>query len=351
MANFLKRYKLTIGNNQEVVDKMVPVQTDIPNLIPTTGPVNAPKIGWWLQTLVDAHFVTAPEPIINQTSVNVLTVPAGTKARRFTEIQMEAEISYKTSQSSSTDQDSTLKLYNISDENQAFIKANYFVFLEAGYQTDKDIPLIFSGQILKVTTEKQGPDMVTTLLCKDNSLPTGNVLMCISYNKGMSYIEIIRDMLARLANVGVPTGHFITTGPLANDPIIRKCQSGYVTEGKLVQDLITLCASINYRAYFSLGKIYVEPAFTESRVYIVELAASQIKSARPEDDSSNQTLKSKDPTGLMIKTFLDGRITSDKYLKVKDGKWKGEYKITEVKHILNYEGESWDTEITCIKKV
>ncbi len=349
MANFLKRYKLTIGNNEQVIEQMgPPAPIEVPNLFPTAGPIKTPNIGWFLHTLVGSLSGNTPAPPPT-TSMNVLTVPAGTHARVFSEVQFEAEITYKTGQSSSSDQDATIKLYNLSPESQAFIKKNYFVFLEAGYATDKDIPLIFCGQILKVSTEKEGANVITKLLCQDNGVPAGNVRMCIWYDRGTTYIDIIRDMLDRLAKAGIPTGHFITTGVLAADPIIAKCDSGYSTEGKLVQDLIKLCASINYKAYFSLGKMYVEPAFGTERIFVVELDEDQIKSIRPEDDASNETLNSKTPEGLRLTAFLDGRISSEKLLKITKGKYMGHYKISEVKHVLNYEGDAWDTESTCTK--
>lgn len=352
MSNYLKRYRLTIGNNEEVIEKITPQQSEsiIPNLIPTTGPVKTPRIGWFLQTIVDAEYGGTPEATTGTNSTNVLTIPAGVNAREFTQVQFEAEISYKTGQSNSSDQDATIKLYNLSKESQAFIKKNYFVFLEAGYQSDKDIPLIFTGTILKVSTEKSGPDVITKILCQDNGVPAGNIRMCIWWDRGVTYLQIIRDMLDKLASAGIPTGHFITTGVLAADPIIKKCESGYSTEGKLIQDLITLCSSINYKAYFSLGKMYVEPAFGGERVFLVELSPDQIKgTVRPEDDASNETLNSKTPEGLKITAFLDGRISTDKFLKVTDGTHKGQYKINEVKHLLSYEGDTWDTEISCSK--
>lgn len=349
MTNFIKKYRLIIGNNEEVIEQMGPPRpSDAPNIIQTTGPIKTPAIGWYLHTLLNAQFAGTPQPAPDS-SLNVLTIPAGKNAREFTEVQFEAEISYKTGQSNSSEQDATIKLYNLSKDNQTFIKKNYFVFLEAGYATDKDIPLIFCGQILKVSTEKSGPDVITKLLCLDCGIPAGNIRMCLWYDRGTAYIDIIRDMLDRLAKAGIPTGHFITTSVLAADPILKKCESGYASEGKLVQDLIKLCSAINYKAYFSLGKMYVEPAFGGERIFVVELNTDQIKSIRPEDDGSNETLNSKTPEGLRVTAFLDGRISSEKLLKITEGKYVGHYKISEAKHILNYEGETWDTEVLCNK--
>ena len=52
-------------------------------------------------------------------------------------------------------------------------------------------------------------------------------------------------------------------------------------------------------------------------------------------------------TGVKIVTFLDGRLDTDKRVKVLDGEYQGTYKVITKAHELDYEGEAWSTTLTC----
>lgn len=60
----------------------------------------------------------------------------------------------------------SMKVYNLSVSNRNKIKEEFTkIFLYAGYEGN--VPLIFSGDIVNVTHEKQGPDWITNLFCGD----------------------------------------------------------------------------------------------------------------------------------------------------------------------------------------
>ena len=325
---FLRKYSLTISNNTEVIEKIKQEPIISPVFVGGVSPKRA---------------TTNPE--------DVLTVAAGTNNREYTDLHFEAEIEYGSKKKKNATQDATIKIYNLSEDSQKFIKKHYFVFLKAGYSEDKELPLIFSGQIIKVSTEKSGNDVITKLLCQDNGIPSGNIRECLSYARGMTYLDIIQDMLNRLANKGIPTGHFIFNPPFRNDKIIRKVESGYVSFGYLVKEIMELCEAIDYRAYILLGKIYVEPISLPETVGVVEISEDDIKgSIRPEDDGSSKKLGSTEQTsGIKVDLFLNGNISPERFVKVLEGPYAGTYKVTEVKHRLSFEGNSWDTEISCTK--
>jgi len=59
-----------------------------------------------------------------------------------------------------------IQIYNLNKTSRNTIKEEFTkIFLYAGYEGNA--PLIFSGNIINVTHEKQGPDWITTLFCGD----------------------------------------------------------------------------------------------------------------------------------------------------------------------------------------
>lgn len=86
--------------------------------------------------------------------------------------QMDAEIKYETPKVASTkSQVSKFKFYNIGEELRDFISKNDVVILKAGYETDSELPLAFTGTVQKVSTERVGADLVTTIIAVDGGNP------------------------------------------------------------------------------------------------------------------------------------------------------------------------------------
>lgn len=272
--------------------------------------------------------------------------------REWSELQMEADIEYTSEKTSSSTQTTTVKLYNLSLESIIFITVNATVELRAGYVTDKALPLVFSGQIISVTTDKVGLDNITTMVCQDSALVTKNVNKTLSFQPGVKYNEIIDEMVYALRNSGMVVGQYERAAKSAAK-FFSVCTGGYSVEGNLMDNLVAVCNQVEYRAYILLGKLYIEPRFRPLRVATVVVSSTDIKGkvSVDEDTSSKSVKQDNNKTGVTLTTPLNGGLDTRRTLTLTDTRFSGSYKITSVKHKLSYEGSAWDTTVVGKKEV
>jgi hypothetical protein len=367
---FDRRYELVIGSPEYTYSIYIPES----NVSPSSANLDAPSI----LLGESANRVSTP---LRKGYLDYRTVPLGAKRIEIQDLHMEAEIKYGTQKTSSSTQPATVKLYNASPDTYNFIKSDGLIFLKAGYsedvpfmevnkeqdtrvkrKKDTDLPLLFTGKIDRVYTEKDGKDTITYITCKDLGHAIKSIKISKSYTKNTLYKDIIQDLLDIAASRGVPTGFFVTDTNNADlqtqlraNSVLGVTTSGVSIEGNLIEELSELCSNIGYIAYIAAGKIYVEPSSSPSRIETIFLGPDNIKGfVRPEEDSSGVTSKASDKvSGVRVNTFLNAGITLNKLVKIETGDYAGFYKISSIKHILSYEGSAenaWDTEITATRQ-
>lgn len=310
------------------------------------------------------------------------------------DLNFDANITYSSSSDSSGSQVSTFKVYNLSKESLKTIKKNASVILEAGYLSEKSLPMLFTGLIESIDTQRVGENQVTSFSCKDSGLPLRGVRASISFVRETTYKTIILTLMDRLARKGVPKGEFLessTYTPLTHTQILDSINppstlelqeredslqsdaikygvpvdyfkyptpsldtpllNGYSVEGNIFEELKRVCKAIGFRAYVVLGKLYVEPIDEPIGKARFTLKEDQIRGGikRQTNSSSKGQNSSEGKEGIIVETFLNGRITANKILSITHGgDFKGDYKITSVTHKLNFEGSNWITICKCI---
>ena len=308
-------------------------------------------------------------------------------------LHFEADITYRSSSDSSGSQVSTLKIYNLSKQKIKKIKRDALVILDAGYVSEKVLPMVFTGSVVDIDTQRVGENQVTTLTCKDVSAPLKGVRASITFTRNTTYRTIIETLIDRMARKGVPKGRFIegsshtprthqqimdAINPPSEEELDRRVGeaqidsvnygvpvdyfknpfptldtpllNGYNVEGNVFEELKQICQRIDFRAYIVLGKLYVEPIHEPKRQGHVSVNEDQVRGGiKKQGDSSSKSLKSSEgKTGIIVETFLNARITANKILTVTYGEFKGDYKIMSVRHRLSFEGNDWVTVCKCI---
>lgn len=260
-----------------------------------------------------------------------------------------------------------LKIYNLSDETRAIIEnENNYVLLEAGYAQDEELKLIFSGQVLKSNTEKQGQDLVTTLQCIDGFTPSNGIRVSKNYHKKTvvsgterytTYEDILLDLVSIFADNGIPTG-FLELKPIQDPrqvfvqiaaPSEVKLLRGYSAVGFLRQIMDNVCNSLGYVWYITNGRLFCHPKGYTKMVELYEFNTDQLLSIRRTGDQTVSTSTGKGDVGVKIVTFLDGRLDVDKMIRVTNGQYQGDYKVLSKSHSLDYRNGGWTTTIECKK--
>jgi|26BtaG_2_1085354.scaffolds.fasta_scaffold02386_6 hypothetical protein len=271
------------------------------------------------------------------------TVPSG--AITLTDLQIEASIDYNIAPAGKNSQPAVIKVFNLSDTTINFITAESSVILRAGYQKDEALPAIYTGQVVKVSTERVGPDYVTTLVCSDGANILKNAKYFKTYPKNTTYENILSDLISQFVSKGIVQGDFTV-----NERTSKAITRALVREGSLSASLSAVCNEIDYGWYITLGKLNVHPKEQNGLIESVDIIETNVKGviSQNDDKSSTSTFsKASKPQGIKLTTFLNGNITTNTTLKVKFGDYQGDYKIQSVSHKLNFRGDAWDTEIEC----
>jgi len=278
----------------------------------------------------------------------------------ITDLQMIADVS---SNSNTGNQAACIiKVYNLSDETRAILEnENNNVILEAGYAQDEELKLIFSGQIFSYTTDKNGQDMITTIKCKDGFTPNNGIRISKYYskttgNRPTTYEDVLTDLVKVFATNGIPTG-FLELGDITSDrqtyvqlrsPRETILGRGYSTVGFLRQAMDNVCNSLGYVWYITNGRLFCHPKGYTQMVELYEFGTDQLLSIRRTGDQTVTTSTGKGDSGVKIITFLDGRLDTDKMIRITDGKFQGDYKILTKAHSLDYRHGAWTTTVDCL---
>jgi len=278
--------------------------------------------------------------------VDYCTAPS--EALTFTELQMEAVIKYNTV--SSGKQTATIKILNLSEQSRLFITADTSVILKAGYLKDELLPIVYVGQVISVETNLVGMDLVTTLVCSEAANILKNTTHIKTYDKGGTYLSIIEDLLKQFAGRGIPEG--VDREWRQNERATKVFTKSISVKGNLSKTLVRICKNINFGWFISLGKITVRPIESGSFQDTIKIVPANVKGRikQSDDKSTLGTFSSKTTqSGIKLSTYLNGNISTNTLLEVTFGDFQGTYRISSVTHRLNFRGDLWDTEVSCLR--
>lgn len=273
-------------------------------------------------------------------------------AVEITDLQLEALVNSSSKSSGSELNNAEITIVGLDEETISLITgANRNVILKAGYEGDKELPIIFNGQTVSVTTKREGNEVRTTLVCKDGYTPSGTIRVGLSYNN-ITY----GDLFDKLADIWKKNGINSTNKTIIKDEISPPfkvpprdilIKNGWSYQGYLRQAMDDVCKSLNYEWFILNSVLYIQPRNFKNIISIAELDNSQIKSLRDQQENTRVSSTNVESTGIAVSTFLDGRFNLASKLKILEGSKKGTYAITQVSHKLNYRGANWDTQLTC----
>lgn len=351
---FDRKYKLTIGKPKTVTYTVSPQKPLDESFT---------QVGW--QSGDDWRTTTAKDALL------------------ITDLQITASIKNTSNNSSASGGSTVIEVYNLSSSSRELIeRTNNYIILEAGYAEDEELVMIFSGQVETCYTDRKGQDLITTLTCKEGYSPNNSVRFSKTFNKGLTYADILYSLAGAYADNGIPTGEIIDDwGEDANvnrtnildpnnnkviaaradpqdyvqlpvmlaKPANTKLINGYSAIGYLHQVLENVCKQIGYVSYITNGRLFIHPKGFTRTIEEFEFSEKQMKSIRRMESKTTGSSLGSGLDGIKITTFLDGRLDIDKRIKILDGVYAGSYKIITKSHNLDYQMGAWDTVISCKK--
>jgi len=273
-------------------------------------------------------------------------------AVEITELDINATISSKAGGKNSS---SVIKIYNLSEDTRNIVeRVNNYVILEAGYASDEELKVVFTGQVSEFFTENVGEDLVTTLQCKDGYIPNNTLRVDKFFPAGVTADTIFKYIIDQYKKVGVPLGFYSGFSdkkerveyvqlPMPQDTTFYM---GYTLTGYLWDELKDLTKSLGYVCYITNGRLFIHPKGFTRAVEQFEVDHSQIYSIKKSGKANNNTTGKSD-TGVNISLPLDARMDVDKQIKVIGGDFEGVYKIMERSFNISIFDGNFDTNLVC----
>lgn len=258
--------------------------------------------------------------------------------------QMQAQVSYKIATSSAnTPNLGKFTFYNLPTNTLAEIAVNKVVILQAGYDSQKTLPLIFSGTVESFKTERKGADMVTEIIAKEGGNVVNTVRVQVAYPRGTTYDLIFLDLMQKFADNGIPTGSFVDT-----DRARQVLESPLRYNDKLSTILTTVCDNFDYVWFIVKGRLFIQPKDLDRPTEFVILDPSQvIGNISSANDANGKGVADKNVPnkGVKYETYLNGEVSLNTYTRLPEGDFKGDYKTSEITYTLNWKNGPWKNTI------
>jgi hypothetical protein len=225
-----------------------------------------------------------------------------------------------------------IKVWNLSPANRLRLEALGKIpcYIEAGYLGQTSV--IFLGDLRRAFTERDGPDLITTIESGDGEEATQTARVNVSIAPGTTNSAIFRAVLGAFG---------ILEGNLASVPVDAQRQlmaRGGVVSGSASQVLTRLALGIGVRWSIQSGMAQFTLGAQPIQGTAVFLSADTGLIGTPSIDSKG-VLTAK---ALMIPDIFPGRLL---VLQSTTPRLSGNYRVTKTQHTGDTSGDDWYVEV------
>lgn len=261
----------------------------------------------------------------------------------------------------------TLRVWNTAPETRALIETiGNVLILKAGYKEDIGAATIFSGNVTRALTVREGPDWITELELRDGFLEFRDAKVSMSFSAGATTKQVIQDISKKFS---------LPVRPLPTDVASKQYKGGFAFVGRVRDAMDKACdhmglewsiqnreiqiikkgGTIKQKAYvLSAGTGLIGSPTQESKTMTEKAAAKEgITAKQPgvrkttERDKDGEVQEMLQVLGYKVKTLLQPLIEPGGYVQVKSRGIDGEFfRVEELTHAGDTHGNEWHTELT-----
>lgn len=269
----------------------------------------------------------------------------------ITDLSFNARISGNKSSGSQSPLSLTLRGFD--DQTLTYINKNSVIILKAGFENTQESTL-FVGQVVTrgVNYESDIPEV--TITASEGYTPSHSVKVSAVFPDNVSYKEILEFLITKYGDNGIPVGRSLDelvslVGKGKDLPIDQIVfPDGYTLPPTYLDTALSkVCKDVGFTYYFSKSRLYVEPEnYVDNEVTSFNLTPSQILSLADKTITANNAKDTQESSnGYKLKVMLDGRVDVGEVVDIDYERVSGQFKITGVTHVLDYEGQDWYTEM------
>lgn len=268
--------------------------------------------------------------------------------------------------SSETLNNSTIKIYNLSKSSRKLVETpNNLLILRAGYNQDVGALTIFTGNVRRVLTSREGVDWVTDLELDDGLLAYRDSKVSLSFAPGIDAVNVLSNIASKF-NIPVNT--------LPSDIVRKTYPSGYSFVGRVREAMTKVCDYLGLEWSIQNNQVQIlkkggsvknqiivlspesgligSPAM-ESKTMGDKQAAKRgitINSAgvikRNKETDSGNIKERLEIQGYKVKSLLQPTLQCGHIVKLKSEGIDGLFKIEKINHIGDNRSSEWLTELS-----
>lgn len=258
-------------------------------------------------------------------------------------LQCQFEIS-KTANNKNHSNSASIEITNLAPEHLKILQTDYVAAVfKAGYY-NTEIAQLFSGEVVRVTTRKTGPDLVTQIEMGSGYTELNHETL----SKLVSPGKTVRDVFEEIRSAMPSVVRGVYNGANINSTLI----SGYPLKGepRRIMDALSRAYRVDWRVDDDV--LYVNDSSggineANNLAYVISQESGLIDIPYLVNEAAKGK-KKKDPerkTSTVFRMLLNPRVMPGEIVKLDYLDFSGFYKVEEVRHWGDFRGNDWYTEV------
>ena len=295
----------------------------------------------------DSNFKSIPYPV-NYTTEQNKAVSYFNEAKADQAVKLSSHnMSFSIKKGKDASPDNTITFYNISDNVRKFLEQNNgkkpVILLRAGYESDKELPILFNGEVIMVTDSFNGTTRKTDLTCTTGTTAIQEAYSVKSYRAGTKPADIVADVLKDLK---LPVGTYYLPDSMSvgiEKPVI-------VPAVPAIEFLRKYGKDNGFKVWFEDGTVNLfseeaRPSITTTAFKISSdtnmIGSPTIKTS----DVAMTELKAGSRQSVMVQTTLNGAYSIGARVELISKYHNGIYEIESIEHSGTFEGDDWNSKL------
>ena len=264
----------------------------------------------------------------------------GETGRQAYQLRVAFNIQKTKEKSSNTAQ---ILVYNLNKDSRALLNdTDVFVQLEVKYEEDSLWSIICSGDVLDVSTKKQGVDYITEISLGDGFKDLRDSTFSKSYPEGTNIKAVIEDMVKSFKRID---GKKVVLDAIANT---KELITGGTFSGKTADELEKLLLPFGLNPRIQNNDLIIEEKLgtTETEAYVISTASGLINSPQ----NKTLTINKEEQKGITFEALLNPRIDIGSVVKLESKLITGEYVVYNLQYIGDTQEGDWKVICECIER-
>lgn len=266
-------------------------------------------------------------------------------ALEITDLQVTFDIS-KSSDNSQHSNSASIEIYNLSDKSLKILETDYpAAVFYVGYEKESEVKLLFAGQVVGVTTRKNGTDRVTQLLMGVGYTELNHSSISKLVPAGKTVKDVVEELRKGFPNIS----RGIYNGSNLSSPLIN----GYSLSGTLKEELDTLADSYKLEWRVDGDVLYVndkDRAENENfnSAYVISPSSGLIEIPYYTSGEKRRSKKDKAKKhGVQFSMLINPSVYAGQVVKLEDTDIHGWFKVDSVRYSGSWRGGNWLQEVKC----